>query len=274
MDLSLLLGKSVRMTVQASALWYYLGKHLPHERKRMMLSLPGSACVHWLWYVLLCVSLGGCSPTYHFRYQYTMVTPDGSNEGFENERVRVHVTPTAEAGVLQLMVLNKSAQPIHIIWTQTRYVDPLGQTHPAMDARAAGLFGAPSWPATGTRLMPNEAFQGTLRPGGFRTARQPSLSPYAGQPDLRLPPDPEFQPSGRPMERASANPFIVSRSTGGEVAVSTAPQPLLPTGGNTPTLGQAYQGREFRFILALQFDAGVISYTFTFRITNVEVRTG
>ena len=76
------------------------------------------------------------------------------------------------------------------------------------------------------------------------------------------------------MERASANPFIVSRSTGGEVAVSTTPQPLLPTGGNTPTLGQAYKGREFRFILALQFDAGVTPYTFTFRITNVEVQAG
>ena len=76
------------------------------------------------------------------------------------------------------------------------------------------------------------------------------------------------------MERASANPFIVSRSTGGEVAVSTTPQPLLPTGGNTPTLGQAYKGREFRFILALQFEAGVTPYTFTFRITDVEVQAG
>ena len=73
------------------------------------------------------------------------------------------------------------------------------------------------------------------------------------------------------MERASANPFIVSRSAEGNVAVSTAPQPLLPTGGKTPTIGQAYQGREFRFILALQLDAGVTPYTFTFRITNVEV---
>jgi hypothetical protein len=74
------------------------------------------------------------------------------------------------------------------------------------------------------------------------------------------------------MERASANPFIVSRSTGGAVAVSTTPQPLLPTGGNTPTLGQAYKGQAFRFILALQFDASVTPYPFTFRITNVEVQ--
>ena len=76
------------------------------------------------------------------------------------------------------------------------------------------------------------------------------------------------------MDRASVNPFIVSRATGGDVAVSTTPQPLLPTGGNTSTLGQAYKGREFRFVLALQFDAGVTPYTFTFRITDVEVQPG
>ena len=91
---------------------------------------------------------------------------------------------------------------------------------------------------------------------------------------MRLPYDPEFQPSGRPTERVSLNPFTVSRSSSGEVAVSSAPQPLLPTSANTPTLGQAYKGREFRFILALQLDAGVTPYTFTFRITNVEVQTG
>jgi len=70
----------------------------------------------------------------------------------------------------------------------------------------------------------------------------------------------------------SLNPFMVSRSTAGEVTVSTAPQPLLPASGNTPTLGQAYRGREFRFVLALLFDTGITPYTFTFRITDVEVR--
>ena len=47
-----------------------------------------------------------------------------------------------------------------------------------------------------------------------------------------------------------------------------------PPAAIRPPLGQAYKGREFRFILALQFDAGVTPYTFTFRITNVEVQTG
>src|SRR2546421_11806653 len=113
----------------------------------MVLSQLRPAHVRWLWYVLICVSLGACSPSYHFRYQYTMVAPDGGNEGFENERVRVRVTPTAEAGVLQLMVLNKSAQPITIVRTQTRYVDPLGQVHTAIVSGAAGLFGSPAWPS-------------------------------------------------------------------------------------------------------------------------------
>lgn len=240
----------------------------------MVLSQLRPARVHWLWYMVICVSLSGCSAAYHFRYQYTMVAPDSASDGIENDRVRVRVTPTAEVGVLQLNVLNKSTQPITIVWTQTRYVDPLGQVRPAMDAGTSGWFGPSGWPAGGTRLVQGEAFQATIRPGGLRTTRQPSLSPYAGQPDLRLPYDPEFQPSGRPTERISLNPFTVSRSTAGEVAVSTTPQPLLPTSGNTPTLGQAYKGREFRFILALQLDAGVTPYPFTFRITDVEVQEG
>ena len=240
----------------------------------MVFSQLRPARVCWLWCVAICVSLSGCSGAYHFRYQYTMVAPDSGSGSIENERVRVHVTPTPEVGVLQLAVMNKSTQPITIVWTQTRYVDPLGQVRPAMDAGASGWFGPPGWPPGGTRLVQGEAFQATIRPGGFRTARQPSLSPYAGQPDMRLPYDPEFQPSGRPTERVSLNPFTVSRSSGGEVAVSTTPQPLLPTSANTPTLGQAYKGREFRFILALQFDAGLTPYTFTFRITDVEVQEG
>ena len=106
----------------------------------MVLSQLCPARVYWLWYVLIGISLSGCSPTYHFRYQYTMVAPDGSKEGIENERVRVRLTPTAETGGLQLAVLNKSTQPIYIMWTQTRYVDPLGQVRPAINAEASGLF--------------------------------------------------------------------------------------------------------------------------------------
>ena len=238
----------------------------------MVFSRLRSAHVRWLWCVDLYMTLSGCSGAYHFRYQYTMVTPDSGSGSIENDRVRIHVTPTPEVGVLQLAVMNKSTQPITIVWTQTQYVDPLGHVRPAINAGPIGLFGVSAWPAGGTIVVPGDTFQATIRPGGFRTARAPSLSPYAGQPDLRLPPDPEFQPTGRPTDRVSVNPLTVSRSTAGEVTVSTTPQPLLPTSGNTPSLGQAYKGREFRFILALLFDTGITSYSFTFRITDVTVQ--
>ena len=73
-------------------------------------------------------------------------------------------------------------------------------------------------------------------------------------------------------DRLTANPFTITRSTGGEVNVSTSPQPLLPASGNTPSLGQSYKNRDFRFIVALRFDGRVVPYAFTFRITDVEVQ--
>ena len=39
MGLSLLLGKSVYITAQAGALWYYLGKHSPYEKENAWCSL-------------------------------------------------------------------------------------------------------------------------------------------------------------------------------------------------------------------------------------------
>ena len=240
----------------------------------MVLSRSGPARLRWLWCVLVCVSLSACSAPYHFRYQYTPVATEGSSADVDNERLKVLVIPTDEVGVLQLTVMNKSPQPLTIVWTRTHYIDPLGHVRPAIDARPAGLFGPPAWPAGGTLIVPGAVFQATLRPGGFRTARAPSLSPYAGQPDPRLPYDPEFQPTERATDRVSFNPFTVARSTAGEVTVSTAPQPLVPTSGNTPTLGQAYKGREFRFVLALLLDTGITPHTFTFRITDVEVQAG
>ena len=240
----------------------------------MVLSRSGPTCRRWFWCVLVGVSLSACSTAYHFRYHYTPLATDGSSAGIDDARLRVRVIPTDEVGVLQLAVMNKSAQPLTIVWTRTHYIDPLGHLRPAINAGSSGLFGPPGWPAGGTLIVPGVVFQATVRPGGFRAARPPSLSPYAGQPDPRLPYDPEFRPTGRATDRVSLNPFTVARSTAGEVTVSTAPQPLLPTSGNTPTLGQAYKGREFRFVLALLLDAGVTPYTFAFRITDVEVQAG
>src|SRR5262249_38828490 len=44
-----------------------------HERKHMVLSRLRPTQVRWLWSVVICVSLSGCSGAYHFRYQYAMV---------------------------------------------------------------------------------------------------------------------------------------------------------------------------------------------------------
>lgn len=239
---------------------------------RVLGCLPRLAC---LWSLLLGLSLSGCSAAYHFRYQYAMVpSPGGTSEGINTERVRIRLVPTEEIGVLQLTVLNLGPQPLTIVWSRTQYIDPLGQARPVVDASATGLFSPPSWPAEGTRIVPSEAFQGLVRPGGLRTTRPLRVSSTAGQPDLRVPPDPMYQATGRPSEGASLNPFTVSRSSGGEVATSVTPQPLLPTGGNSPALGQAYKGREFRFVLTLLSEAGVKAYPFTFRITDVDVQSG
>ncbi len=226
----------------------------------------------WLGCLLAFVTLSGCSAPYQFRYHYTLIAPADGTDGIDDERVRVRVNPSPDVGVLQLTVINKSLQPVTIEWEQTRYIDPLGHSRATLDAGAGGFFKPQGWPAGGTRIVPGEAFQTTIRPAGLRTARVQSLSPYAGQPDFRVPPSEEFRAPPRASGSSTANPFTISRSTGGEVSVSTTPQPLLPTSGNTPSLGQAYKDRDFRFILALRFETRVVPYTFTFRITNVEVQ--
>src|SRR2546426_1393855 len=126
---------------------------LQHGRKCMVRSRSGPARMRWLWCVLVCVSLSACSAAYHFRYQYTPIATEGSSADIDNERLRVRVIPTDEVGVLQLTVMNKSAQPLTIVWTRTQYIDPLGHVRPAIDAGPSGLFGPPAWPAGGTRVV-------------------------------------------------------------------------------------------------------------------------
>jgi hypothetical protein len=88
--------------------------------------------------------------------------------------------------------------------------------------------------------------------------------------DPRVPAEEEFDSTARLQGHPAYNPVTVSRYSGGEVVLSSAPQPFLPTTGNTPTLGEAYKGREFQFILALRQETEVFMYPFTFRITTVE----
>ena len=225
-----------------------------------------------LWCVVALVTLSGCTAPYQFRYHYTLVAPAGGSDSIEDERVRVRVTPTVETGVLELTVINKSLQPLTIVWDQTRYVDPFGHQRPTIEAEAGGFWWPRPWPVGGPQVALGEALQTTIRPAGLRAPRVQSLSPYAGQFDMHVPPNPEFRVSPRASDQAMANPLTISRTTGGEVNISTSPQPLLPASGNTPALGQSYKDREFRLILALRFDTRVVPYTFTFRITDVEVQ--
>jgi hypothetical protein len=139
---------------------------------------------------------------------------------------------------MRLAVVNKGAQAIAIVWEQTEYEDPFGRRRPATETGMQWFFRTREWFAEDTPISPGQTFEARLQAGAHQTY----------------------------------NPFTVSRSASGDVAVSTSPTPLLPTGGNTRTVGQAYQGREFRFILALRHGTDVTLYPFTFRITDVEVQ--
>jgi hypothetical protein len=186
--------------------------------------------------LLMLLSLNACSSTYHFRYRYTLIAPSGSTTGVEDDRVRIQLSPAPENGVIQLTVVNKSAQAMAIVWSQTHYVDPLGRRRPATETGLHWLFRPREWFADDTPVHPGQTFQARVQAG----------------------------------EHQTYNPLTVSWSASGEVTASSAAAPLLPTGGNTRAEGQAYQGREFSFVLALRLGTDTMLYPFTFRITDVE----
>jgi hypothetical protein len=181
--------------------------------------------------------VSGCSTAYHFRYHYTQIAPPGGNSGIEDDRVRIQLSPVPASGLMQLAITNKSPQPIVIVWEDTYYLDPFGRRQPATES---GLqwFRPSQWFTEATRIAPGDALR---------------LQVHAG-------------------ERQYYNPFSVSRTAGGSVTVSSASQPLLPTSGRTRAVCQGYQGREFQFVLALRLGTDITPYTFTFRITDVEVQ--
>jgi hypothetical protein len=191
-----------------------------------------------LWGCLILLSLSACSSTYHFRYRYALIAPSGSADGVDNEQVRIQLSPAPDTGIMQLAILNKSTQAIAIVWDQTHYVDPLGRRRPATETGMQWFFRPREWFADDTRIDPGQTFNARVQAG----------------------------------EHQLYNPFTLSRSASGDVAASTAAAPLLPTGATARTVGQAYQGREFRFVLALRQGTDVTLYPFTFRITSVEVQ--
>jgi hypothetical protein len=187
---------------------------------------------------ILLLSLSACTATYHFRYHYTLVAPPGGTGGLEDDQVRIQLSPAPESGIMQLAVVNKGTQAIAIVWEQTHYVDPFGRRRPATETGIQWFFRLREWVTDDTSIDPGQTFRTRVQAGGHQTY----------------------------------NPFTVSRSASGEVTTSPAATPLLPTGGNARAVGQAYQGREFRFILALRLGSDVTLYPFTFRITDVEIQ--
>jgi hypothetical protein len=184
--------------------------------------------------LLIVLGLAGCGPAYRFLYHYTMVSPPGGTEGIEDEQVRIGLVPEPKTGIMQLTVVNKTPQTMAIVWEQTRFVAPDGRRRSATPVVAQWHFRPPEE----TRIAPRGSVQTRVQAG---------------------------------TQQRTFNPFTVTRLESGAIAVSTAPQALLPSAGKTSTVGRNYQGREFQFVLALRHDQEMTHYPFIFRITEVEV---
>lgn len=189
-------------------------------------------------YLLVLLSLSGCSAAYHFQYHYTMVSPPGGTEGLENDQVRIYLMPEPTTGIIQLDVTNKSPRPITIDWQQTHYIDPLGRRIQATETGIQWFLRPREWVADNTRISPGKTLRIRVHPGGHQTY----------------------------------NPIGVSHTPEEGVTLSSSPRPLLPPSGSTPTIGKRYEGREFRFVLALHIATEVIQYPFAFRVTGVDVQ--
>lgn len=200
---------------------------------------PDSFATYWFWLLLACASLSGCSAAYRFQYHYTMVSPPGGMEGIEDNHVRIQPIPEPGTGVVQLMVANKGSQPIAVVWDQSHFIDPFGRRRQATETGAQWFFRLREWFTNETQIAVGETLRTRVHPGAHQ----------------------------------SYNPFTVSRVSGGGSTVSTSPNPLLPPSGNSETVGKRLRGREFRFILALQIGTNLTQYPFTFRITDVAVRS-
>lgn len=196
---------------------------------------------HWTWSrsvclgLLIVLDLVGCAPAYRFRYHYTMISPPGGTDGIEDDLVRIGLVPEPKTGIVRLTVVNKTPQPMAVVWEQTRFVDPDGRRRPATPVGAQWHFRPPEE----TPIAPRGSMQTRVQAG---------------------------------TQQRTYNPFTVTRSESGAIAVSTAPRALLPSAGKTSAVGRRYQGREFQVVLALRHGQEMTRYPFTFRITEVEVR--
>jgi hypothetical protein len=139
--------------------------------------------------------------------------------------------------MMQLTITNKYTEPIVLIWEQTYYLDPSGRRQSVAESGMT-WFHPSQWFSDDTRIAPGDSLRLQVHPGAPQ----------------------------------SYNPLSWARTASGQLAVSSTPQPLLPTAGKTRAVGESYQNQEFHFILTLRIGANTVPYPFTFRITDVEVK--
>jgi hypothetical protein len=175
---------------------------------------------------------------YRFQYDYSMIDPPHGKEGIEDEHVRITLTPVAHQGLLYLVVVNKTGQPIMIVWEQTYYMDPRGRRQTASETGMGWFYRPQEWFTNGTPIAPGHEFRAQVQPG----------------------------------EHQTYNPLTISQQASGEVSFSTSPRTLFPTTGHSPAAGKTYEGKEFRFVLGLRIGSEIRRYPFTFRITKVNVQ--
>jgi hypothetical protein len=146
----------------------------------------------------------------------------------------MQLSPEPAGGIMEITITNNSAQPLAIVWEQTYYIDPFGRRRHATETGIRWFFRF----TDNTHMAPGEVLRTRVQPGGPQTY----------------------------------NPFTVSRTASGEMALSSAPATLFPTAGDRAAVGKNYPGQEFRFVLALRRGTEVMQYPFTFRITEVDVQ--
>ena len=226
----------------------------------------------WVWCVALAALLSSCSVVHRYHYDYTLKAPDKGVAGFiENDQVRVQVTPTEALGVVQLVVTNKSLEPVAVAWQESYFVNPHGHRHQAVNTDQ-GIIRAPDASMREGDIAPGATWRVTVQPGGAQATRQPHTEPSRYQADRRLPTEND-QDRLSPVDRQLVlNPLTMALYEGGEVVLASSAPPFLPKAGNAPALAEAYKGQEFRLVLGLRTGDDITPYHFTFVITDVRVR--
>ncbi len=226
----------------------------------------------WVWCVVLAAILSSCNTAHQYRYDYVLKASGDHAEGIiEDDQVQVQATPTAVPGVVQMVVTNKSLEPVAVVWQESYFVNPHGHRYQAVNTDQ-NIIRAPDASMREGVIAPGTTWRGTVQPGGTPTTRPLQTTPSRYQADRRLPTGID-QGGLSPVDRQLVlNPLTVTLHEGGEVVLASPASSFLPNAGNAPALAEAYQGQEFHLVLGLQTGDDITPYRFTFVITDVRVR--